>query len=122
MNIDDYLAALVAKLQEMAGVVTAPSIQREIDENAGIGFLKGQITFIDGSRFEFTEQLPTDRQKFRLHYMDSANNLIARWDSAPHYRGLRTFPFHKHTPQSVEPHQATTALEGLNEIAKMLKI
>ncbi len=122
MSIDDYLAALDAKLVDLAALVTTSAIQREIDSNVGLGFVRGTITFVDGSRLEFTEQLPTERRKFRLHYMDSVGNLIARWDSAPHHKALGTFPFHKHTPHQVEPHAAVTALDALNEISSMVKV
>ena len=120
MSIDDYLAALDTKMEEIAPLVSASSIQREIDSNIGIGWLKGQITFIDGSRFEFTEQLPTERRKFRLQYMDSANQLIVRWDSAPHHKQVSTFPYHKHTPQTVLAHEPIPVFQALEQIAKTL--
>jgi hypothetical protein len=84
VNLPEYLSALEAKLEEMTGVISSSTIQHEVDSAADIGLVKGQITFVDGSRFEFVEQLPLERKKFRLHYMDSTDTLIARWDSAPH--------------------------------------
>jgi hypothetical protein len=70
VSIEEYLAAVDGKLQNLSGLVASSSFQREIDTNLDIGFIKGQIVFADGSRLEFSEQLPTERQKFRLHYMD----------------------------------------------------
>ena len=122
MNIEDYLAALDTKLHEMVPLIAASSIEREIDSNTGIGLVRGTIRFVNGSRFEFTEQLPTDRRKFRLHYMDAANKLIVRWDSAPHHKELATFPFHLHKADKVEAHNAITALDALDQIARMLKV
>ena len=98
MTIAEYLAKLDAQLQEIAPIIISSSIQREIDANLGMGFVKGRITFVDGSTLEFSEQLPVERTKFRFHYMDAENNLIVRWDSAPHHRKMQTFPFHLHTP------------------------
>jgi Family of unknown function (DUF6516) len=122
MNVDEYLDVLDAKLREISAFVTASAIHREIDVNTNIGFLKGQITFVDGSRFEFSEQLPTERTKFRLHYMDASGNLITRWDSAPHYKELPTFPFHRHTSKGVQAHDPVTTLDALEKIVKMLKL
>lgn len=122
MTIEEYLAKLDAKLQEIAPVIISSSTQREVDANLGVGFIKGRITFVDGSTLEFSEQLPVERTKFRFHYMDARNNLIVRWDSAPHHRNLRTFPFHLHTPQGVEEHPAITLLEVLDEIETMIKL
>lgn len=104
MNVDEYLDALDARIRETGALVAATAIHREIDSNTGIGLLKGQITFVDGSRFEFTEQLPIERTKFRLHYMDSSGNLIVRWDSAkncPLFRSTNIHPIaSKHTVRS----------------------
>lgn len=122
MTIEEYLAKLDAKLQEIAPIIISSSIQREIDINLGMGFIKGRITFVDGSILEFSEQLPVERTKFRFQYMDAENNLIARWDSAPHHRDLRTFPFHLHTPQGVEEHPAITLLEVLDKIKVMIEL
>jgi len=65
--------------------------------------------------------LPTQRQKFRFHYMDAENNLILRWDSAPHHRHLCTFPFHVHTPQGPQEHPPITLLEVLSRIEAMIE-
>lgn len=93
-----------------------------MDANLGIGFIEGSITFTDGSRLEFSEQLPTTRRKFRLHYMDAQGCLIVRWDSAPHHKDLDTFPFHKHTPAGIEEHEAITLLETLDEVVRIVKL
>ncbi len=122
MTIVEYLAKLDAQLQEMAPIIISSSIQREIDANLGVGFIKGRITFVNGSTLAFSEQLPVERSKFRFHYMDAKDNLIARWDSAPHHRHLRTFPFHLHTPQGVEEQPAITLLEVLDEIGAMIEL
>lgn len=122
MNANRYLAAVDARLRALRGVVTAWSIQREMDENLGIGFIQGYMTFIDSSRLEFSEQLPTTRQRYRIHYMDKQSQLIVRWDSAPHHKDLTTFPFHKHTPMGLEEHGAITLLTALDEVLKLVKM
>lgn len=122
MNIQQYLAALDDKLRDMEGFVSSSSIRREIDTNLTVGFIKGRITFLDGTTLEFSEQLPTERKKYRLHYMDDQNRLIARWDSAPHHPELSNFPYHKHTLRAVTPHQPITLLEALDEISRTLHI
>lgn len=122
MTIADYLARLSARLQELEGLLVEVTFQQELDVHLGRGFIKGRLVFIDGSVLEFAEQLPVQRRRFRFHYMDAENHLICRWDSAPHYPDLRTFPFHLHTPQGVQEHQAITLLEVLDRIESMIKI
>ena len=121
MSVHSYLATLDARIRASQGIITGWSIQREMDENLGIGFIQGYVAFVDGSRLEFSEQLPTTRQRFRIHYMDAQNQLIVRWDSAPHHTGLATFPFHKHTSSSLEEHGAITLLAALDELLKLVK-
>jgi len=104
----------------MEGVISSCTIERRIDANLNIGFVKGRIEFADGSALEFSEQLPTYRRQFRFHYMDAEHNMLTRWDSAPHHPALSTFPFHEHTPQGVEAHPAITLLEVLEVVVTRL--
>jgi hypothetical protein len=122
MNISEYLGALEVRLRELGELVISKSIESEVDTNLEIGFIMGYVAFVDGSRLEFIEQLPTERRKFRLHYMDAQGSLIVRWDSAPHHRALATFPFHKHTPEAVVEHDAITLIEAQEEITHMLRL
>lgn len=120
MSIAEYLTDVDDQLRELEGIISSCTIERRIDVNLNIGFIKGRIEFIDGSTLEFSEQLPTYRRKFRFHYMDAQHNLITRWDSAPHHRALNTFPFHQHTPQGIHDHPAITLLEALDGVAAKL--
>lgn len=120
MTVAEYLAQLDVRIRELESLLVEVSIQREIDVHLGIGFLKGKLVFLDGSALEFSEQLPVQRRRFRFHYMDAENRLICRWDSAPHYPHLQTFPFHLHTPQGVQEHPAITLLEVLDRIEEMM--
>lgn len=122
MSPQEYLDALDARLRALAGVILASSMQREVDESLGTGFHKGRIVWVDGSILEFVEQLPVDRRKYRIHSMDARNQLIARWDSAPHHHELEGFPFHKHTASGVESHPATTLLQVLEQVVDQLKL
>ena len=122
MSLWEYLAQLDTRLRALAAIIVNSSIQQDIDADLEIGFVKGWIAFLDGSLLEFSEQLPTERQKFRFHYMDEHNVLIRRWDSAPHHRHLSTFPFHQHTPRGVQEHPAITLLEVLAEIETMIEL
>lgn len=122
MKVETYLVALDAKLRALEGFISAVSIHREVDANLNAGFIKGSMTFVDGSVLEFSEQLPPERKKFRLHYMDAKNNLIVRWDSSPHHRELRSFPYHKHTAEATEVHGPISLLEALDEIITLLHV
>ncbi|WP_457613933.1 toxin-antitoxin system TumE family protein [Methanocaldococcus sp.] len=34
---------------------------------------------------------------YSFHWQDKNGDLIVRWDNAPHYRNIKTFPHYKHT-------------------------
>ncbi|HOT90994.1 MAG TPA: DUF6516 family protein [Anaerolineae bacterium] len=120
MSIAEYLKAVDDQLRELEGIISTCSIERRIDANLNIGFIKGRVEFVDGSCLEFSEQLPVQRRKFRFHYMDAEQHLIVRWDSAPHHRTVSTFPFHQHTPRGIYDYPAITLLEVLDVIAAMV--
>jgi hypothetical protein len=56
--------------------------------------------------------------KYRHHWQDRNGVLIKRWDNAPHYRAIETFPHHLHdgAEDHVVSHPATTGLEVLQRI------
>ena len=48
--------------------------------------------------------------------MDERNNLIYRWDTAPHYKNLKTFPYHVHLPDGVKESKQVTLIAVLDKI------
>jgi hypothetical protein len=73
------------------------------DRRSGeIGFLRGDLVFIDGSRLHFREfvrqvaDTPPDRYTYAYHYQTVSGNLIFRYDNTSHFPALSGFPHHKH--------------------------
>ena len=58
--------------------------------------------------------------KYRYQYMDPQNVSVFRYDNAPHYPGLATFPHHKHTGEGklIEESSEPTLFDVLLEIAR----
>lgn len=98
-------AALIeAKLNDSAVVVTYDLVEAQL--SVYTGYLEGSITFTNNARlifFEFWRQTNTslERDKYRYHLMDSQNQLVFRYDNAPHHPQIATFPDHKHTPDGL---------------------
>jgi len=68
------------------------------------GYLEGRIEFIDRSTlliFEFLleKEEKVKKDKYRYHYLNAKSELIFRYDNAPHFPDLTTFPHHKHLNQ-----------------------
>ncbi|OQY59533.1 MAG: hypothetical protein B6245_06145 [Desulfobacteraceae bacterium 4572_88] len=69
--------------------------------------LRGEVRFCDNSRLSFFEMMQEvgkrkiRHTKYRFHYQDAGENLIFRYDNAPHHPHLSTFPDHKHMGNTV---------------------
>ncbi len=77
-----------------------------VELSPNTGYVAGEVLFVDGSRLMFFEFLrrrvsSLDRGKYRYHYMDIYDQLIFRYDNAPHHPTVATFPQHKHTPTGI---------------------
>lgn len=64
-------------------------------------FIKASLKFYDGSLLEFYESWDVregevHRIRYSYHYQDSDEALVFRYDNAPHFRNIITYPHHKH--------------------------
>lgn len=62
------------------------------------GFVDLDINLARSHRLTISEYYTTDSGvlRYRYHLMDDQNNPRIRWDNAPHYRNISTFPDHIH--------------------------
>lgn len=62
--------------------------------------IRGELTFIDGSRLYFRELIEMRnvivRHMYSYHYQDDEGVLIFRYDDTRHHPDVDTFPHHKH--------------------------
>ena len=89
------------------------------------GYLEYRLLMIDGSVLYITEYFTISedkikRDKYSYHHQKN-NELLIRWDNAPHHRELSTFPFHVHRKNSVYESKEMTVEEVLKEILEMIK-
>ena len=75
--------------------------------------LQGRIVFVNGAVLEFKEFRSPDNHDYRFHFMDSEEELIRRWDNAPHH-DVETFPDHVHLGGRVEPSEEKDLLDVLS--------
>ena len=89
------------------------------------GFVGGRLRFYDGSMLEFIEVLVEEvfilqKTEYTYHFQDRNDKLIFRYDNAPHYPELLTFPHHKHRPDGVESAEPPHLGDILREIDSYL--
>ena len=78
--------------------------------------LKIQIT--DHSILFVREYVDETERIYAFHWQDENNELILRWDNAPHHQQIATFPHHKHTPEGVFENVEISLPDVLAEIEK----
>jgi hypothetical protein len=87
-----------------------------------------RVLLANGDLIEMTEraievQGSLEVSKYRHHWQDRHGLLIKRWDNAPHYRAIETFPHHLHdrAEDHVVSHPSTTGLEVLQHILEEIE-
>ncbi len=123
MPVREYFNGIRNHLQQFP-FSTMMEIEEEI-RTSSIGYIVIKLTCIDGSELSYrefvsTESIPPTRFSYSFHYYKNAS-LIFRYDNAPHYKELSTFPHHKHLPDgTVVPSTAPTIETILTEISSFL--
>lgn len=90
-----------------------------------IGLIEGVVKFLDNSTLHFIEFVDVgkkiEKYKYSYHYEDNIRSLIFRYDIAPHYRDIETFPYHKHEGgNKVVASKEPSLKEVLFEIEKLI--
>lgn len=119
----DYLVHLKALIIINPRVAHWSIIREEADEDAGL--FRYQLVLHDGSRLEMFERFYVKEAKVRVtkysfHWQDANGRLRKRWDNAPHYLDISTYPHHIHdgSETNVLPYHPVTAEEILETIAR----
>jgi len=83
-----------------------------------IGFLRGEIYFLDGSCLHLREfvdvEYGSDRYQYVYHYQGADGSLIFRYDNTRHFPNFPTFPHHKH--EGGEPHVVAASAPDLQQV------
>lgn len=59
--------------------------------------LRAVISLKDGSKLFAKDYLFLDgTRKYAYHWQNSAGRLISRWDNAPHWKEVKSYPHHRH--------------------------
>ncbi len=86
------------------------------------GMVRGRLLFLGGYVLSFMEyiHIGKERPKYRFNLSDSKGSLIFRYDNAPHFKDIETFPHHKHIPDEVKPSREIGLAEVVSEIELMI--
>jgi hypothetical protein len=96
--IEDYFRQ-VDDLFASASIVHSSSLTYD-KRSPYFGLIRGEIYFLDGSCLHLREfvnvERGIDRYMYVYHYQRSDGTFVFRYDNAPHFPNLATFPHHKH--------------------------
>jgi hypothetical protein len=66
-------------------------------------FYRVRVELKDESVLHAREFQLHEVRNYSFHWQKADGELICRWDDAPHYPDLETFPFHKHEGKKILP-------------------
>jgi hypothetical protein len=122
LRVESYFSQL-RKL--IANCAVAALWQYEEDvRTVALGSFKARIFFLDDSLLDFREFVdtstrPVSRFSYSYHYQKN-EQMIFRYDNAPHHPELAGFPHHKHVADSAIACRPPSLADVLTEIGKMV--
>jgi hypothetical protein len=124
MTIQQYFVSRESELLSCPFLLSLDFHSQLIDST--LGYLKAKLTFSNNSKLFLFELVDlSDRkpkiEKYRYHYQNAKGKLIFRWDNAPHFPKLKSFPHHLHVGNKViESHQPDLQ-EVLHEVIRHME-
>lgn len=93
--------------------------------NDFLGIIEGKLTF-DNGFLDILEVIKlTDNQmtksKYKYHFQSNDGAMIFRYDNAPHYLNVASFPHHKHTETEITESNEPDIANILAEIRTFLQ-
>jgi len=84
-------------------------------------YIKLMVQFKEESVLFIREYVDEYERAYSYHWQTKGGKLIIRWDNAPHYKNISTYPHHKHIKEKIFPNYAITCEEILKEIEVVLE-
>ena len=115
----------IEKSIDSSSIVLSSNIQKYFGPDEKAVYMKGRITIIDSSVlkiaiFAFESRGSLSIDKYRLHYVNNAGQMLFRYDNSPHHPEMETHPHHKHTLDKIVPSKMPSLMDILNEISAII--
>ena len=128
MQIEAYFQQL-RELIDACPVVQSHSLTYD-KRGTHEGFVRGEISFVDGSILHLREfvdvEITVERLLYVYQYMDSGQRLRFRYDNTGHHKRLNlpTYPHHKHegAEERVVPSRAPDLTAVLSEVEAAVEL
>ncbi len=101
---------------KQADLFSSVDVIELVDEET-VKLIKIKAKVLDKSVLYITELHTTNYEKYSYHWQKENGELIIRWDNSPHWRKLKTFPYHRHEERKVFPSHRI----DINEVIETIK-
>ena len=120
MLLNIYQANILTVIQKYVNNGWILSFSFSVDSRSNyIGFIQGNLEFLQGSRLFFKEyvdlQESVEKLSYSFHYQNYKNNLIFRYDNAKHKPDLG-YKNHKHIKGNIIPSEIPEIEQVILEI------
>lgn len=99
-NISGYFSRLAELAEQSEWTVHQDISFRQTDDREayirGTLYLRGGFVLHIAEYTVIRDDGSLERSKYRYQLQDHQDQMIARWDNAPHHDRIPTYPFHKH--------------------------
>ena len=117
MQVIDYFSEIQSLIRSSIFIENV-DVEYEV-KSRSIGIVHGMLGLIDGSTLQFMELINIKRDKvihlkYRFHLMNVNDQIVFRYDNAPHHPEIATHPHHKHVKGEAVPRQSKEV--GLKDI------
>lgn len=118
-----YLADTESAIRELSGIYVEQYEEEYL--TADRVNLRIRIRFATGCLLELNEATIVEHGTirhlgYRYHFQDEKNQLIFRYDNTPHYRDLKSFPYHRHSNREVIAAEKPSIPSVLKEAKKII--
>lgn len=95
-------------------------ISVEFDAVGDVYRLKVRVKLRNNWLMDVWEHVAPGLRRYSYHVF-YRKKMITRWDNAPHFPSIRTFPHHKHVNEKIEESVEVTVELVLKEIERMVR-
>lgn len=113
-------------MEDIFKLLTESSIVQEFDvlsamQDEDFYYLKIKSNIIDGSELHIKIYLSDTEYNYSFHWQKKSEELILRWDNAPHHSNIKTFPHHVHAGEGIDESYSITLKDVLRIIKKRIE-
>lgn len=83
--------------------------------------LKATVALKGGYTLQISESSGSNFRRYSYH-LQKGDEMVKRWDNSPHWKSLKTFPYHVHHGNDMEPKESSEIFieDILHEVEKLL--